>query len=658
MAPTQLKHPSYRPDIDGLRAVAVGAVLAFHAFPAALPGGFVGVDVFFVISGYLITSIIGADLSEGRFSLSNFYSRRVRRIFPALLLVSIACFGFGWFTLFADEFERLGKHIAGGAGFVSNVLFWSESGYFDSSAETKPLLHLWSLGIEEQFYIVWPLALWLAWSCRLNIPRFAGLLACASFAWNIHGTSSDAVSAFYLPFARAWELLLGALLAYSGLASSVTEASDSRAKWARHAASTAGAALLGFGLYATRSSRPFPGWWALPATLGTALSIAAGPRAWLNRCLWAQRPLVLIGLISFPLYLWHWPLLAFARIIAGEELPTRTRATLLSCALLLAIATYRFVERPLRNVRIASRWRVPALVTGMAAIGIAGFATFEAHGLPRRAVAGAAQRFETQFAPWPYENNSLCKSRYPFPEARAYSAWFCMLNRDAPPRVLVLGNSYANHLYPGLINDPDLRGNTVLSIGSCSADMGYAEHNPVFDRRYACNAERPLHQRQLIDDIVTRSGSVEYAIIDGLTYAYDGDFIPNLEKRIAFLESHGVQVIVFVPHLRANHRDLRGCFSRPLRPRALACDLDPAARAELDAQFAPVIAELSRTHPKLAFFDQNAVFCQGKRCSLLRDGMPLFRDQKSHYSEFGSSAVIKIFAAWAKTNAPGILRSQ
>jgi peptidoglycan/LPS O-acetylase OafA/YrhL len=653
---THLSHPAYRPDIDGLRAVAVLSVLVFHAFPSALPGGFIGVDVFFVISGYLITSIIGADLSEGRFSLADFYSRRVRRIFPALLLVLIACYAFGWFTLFTDEFEQVGKHIAGGAGFVSNILFWNESGYFDSSAETKPLLHLWSLGIEEQFYIVWPIVLWAAWKCRLNIARVAGLLVCASFAWSIHVTSTDAVSAFYLPFARAWELLIGGLLAYLQGSRTESKTPDPRWNWLAHAASTAGAALLAFGLYKTRSSRAFPGWWALPPTLGTALCIAAGARAWLNRFLLASRPLVWIGLVSFPLYLWHWPLLAVSRLIAGEELPARVRGAALVAALLLAIATYRLVERPLRKSQSTRKWRVPVLVSGMAALGIGGLLTFKAHGLPKRTVAGSAERFQKQFERWPYENNQLCKTRYPFPEARNYSAWFCVTNRDEPPSLLVLGNSYANHLYPGLIENPRLQQHTVLSIGSCSVDMGYVKRNPVGAARYACNAEAPMHQRELVDGIVKSSGTVKYAIIDGLTYDYDDSFIPNLEKRVAFLEDNGIQVIIFVPHIRANHRDLRGCFSRPLRPRGLDCDLDPAAREKVDKEFAPVIERISHSHPNVKFFDQNQVFCDAKRCSLIRNGMPLFRDIRSHYSEYGSAEVSKLFVAWAKTNVPGILK--
>jgi peptidoglycan/LPS O-acetylase OafA/YrhL len=163
-----LVQPKYRPDIDGLRAIAVLSVIGYHAFPGIIPGGFVGVDIFFVISGYLISGIIVSSLGDGTFSFKNFYARRIKRIFPALFVVLAACGLFGWFTLLPREYKELGKHIAGGAGFVSNFFFWSESGYFDTAAEFKPLLHLWSLGIEEQFYIVWPLLLYWSWKTRFR----------------------------------------------------------------------------------------------------------------------------------------------------------------------------------------------------------------------------------------------------------------------------------------------------------------------------------------------------------------------------------------------------------------------------------------------------------------------------------------------------------
>ena len=175
--PSHLSHPKYRPDIDGLRAVAVLAVVTFHAFPTWMKGGFLGVDVFFVISGFLISTIIFENLDSGTFSFSEFYVRRVRRIFPALVVVLLACLGFGWFVLLADELNQLGKHVAASAGFVSNFVSGSEAGYFDNSAETKPLLHLWSLGIEEQFYIVWPLLLWFAWKKKLNLLTLAVVVA-------------------------------------------------------------------------------------------------------------------------------------------------------------------------------------------------------------------------------------------------------------------------------------------------------------------------------------------------------------------------------------------------------------------------------------------------------------------------------------------------
>jgi peptidoglycan/LPS O-acetylase OafA/YrhL len=179
--PDHLTHPKYRADIDGLRAIAVLSVVCFHAFPVRLKGGFIGVDIFFVISGYLISTIIFDNLERDSFSFVEFYSRRIKRIFPALLLVLIACLAFGWFALLADEYKQLGKHIAAGAGFVSNFVFWNESGYFDNAAETKPLLHLWTLGIEEQFYIIWPLLLWAAWKRKFNLLTITLVIAIISF---------------------------------------------------------------------------------------------------------------------------------------------------------------------------------------------------------------------------------------------------------------------------------------------------------------------------------------------------------------------------------------------------------------------------------------------------------------------------------------------
>lgn len=211
---------TWRPDIDGLRALAVFAVFVFHAFPKVpvFKGGFVGVDVFFVISGFLISSIIYTQLEKGTFSFWDFYSRRIRRIYPVLLTVLIACMGFGWFYLLADEYMQLGKHIAGGAGFVSNFVLFFEKGYFDNASATKPLLHLWSLGIEEQFYIFWPLILWLTWKVKKDAMFWVAFaIAIVSMAMNVYWYTSKPEMDFFLPHTRIWELLCGAMLAWGNL---------------------------------------------------------------------------------------------------------------------------------------------------------------------------------------------------------------------------------------------------------------------------------------------------------------------------------------------------------------------------------------------------------------------------------------------------------
>ncbi|MFS2165333.1 acyltransferase family protein [Variovorax sp. Varisp62] len=337
-------HPKYRPDIDGLRAIAVGSVLAYHAFPSLLPGGFIGVDIFFVISGFLITTILLQSLAAGDFSYGDFYARRIRRIFPALVLVLLATLAFGWYVLLPGEFSQLGKQTTGGAAFFANLVFLGEAGYFDATAETKPLLHLWSLGIEEQFYIFWPLLLGLAWRRRWPMLRVTLAVAVISFLVNVLTVQPHRAAAFYSPLSRAWELMAGGLLAAMRLKAASNGSAQQR-PWTKHVQSVVGMGLIVLGLFMTRSTKAFPGWWALLPVLGAVSCIAAGPNGVLNRYLLSNRVMVWIGLISYPLYLWHWPLLSYARIVAGGEPPLQVRIVLVAAAVVLAWATYRFLER-------------------------------------------------------------------------------------------------------------------------------------------------------------------------------------------------------------------------------------------------------------------------------------------------------------------------
>lgn len=339
----QLKslHPAYRADIDGLRAIAVIAVVAFHAFPGVLPGGFIGVDIFFVISGYLISTIVFSNLEQSRFSVRDFYVRRIRRIFPALIVVLIASLLFGWYALLPGEFARFGKHVAGGAAFISNFVFLKESGYFDTTAATKPMLHLWSLAIEEQFYLFWPLLVAYVWRRRFNFLKLTALVAVLSFAVNIYLASHKPITAFYSPLSRFWELMIGGVLAY------ITLHKPQLNRGLQNTRSVLGVVLLAVGFACINTGREFPGWWALAPTLAGFLIISAGS-SWFNRAILSNRALVWVGLISYPLYLWHWPLLSFAHIVGGAAPPLQWRVAAVVLAVVLSWLTYRFIERPLR----------------------------------------------------------------------------------------------------------------------------------------------------------------------------------------------------------------------------------------------------------------------------------------------------------------------
>ncbi len=422
----------YRPDIDGLRAVAVLAILLFHAFPEMLPAGFIGVDIFFVISGYLIGGIICSKLKQDTFSFLDFYSRRVRRIFPALFTV-LLFFGFaGWYLLLADEYRALAKHSTAAALFIANFAFWSEAGYFDQAAETKPLLHLWSLGIEEQFYIVFPLLLWSAWRLRLSLRRAVILLGSLSFAANLLIAGTDPIADFFAPWNRAWELMVGAALAFSP--------AGARSPALRSALSGLGIALLGLSFMLTTRASSFPGALAALPVAGAALIIFSGSGTVLNRLL-ASRALVWIGLISYPLYLWHWPLLTFTRILSPEAPPASCIVGVVALSFLLAWLTERYVERPWRADGRAAQ-KILTLILFMVSIAVAGTLISRNDGYPERLVFKELDQLTSA-------NNLSLRSLPPScPDSDSLpqvlrSGCILHVNAGAAPRVVVWGDSHA-----------------------------------------------------------------------------------------------------------------------------------------------------------------------------------------------------------------------
>src|SRR3954451_431602 len=364
----------YRPDIDGLRAFAVLSVVLYHAFPKVVTGGFVGVDIFFVISGFLISKIPFTEMTDDRFSFTMFHGRRIRRIFPALAVCLVAVLTFGFVSLMPSELAQLGKHAFFGAAFLSNIVLWSESGYFDNAATLKPLLHLWSLGIEEQFYIFWPALLWLAFRMKAKVGRLLAVLFLASFALNIALSITNIADDFYLPVSRFWELLAGAGLAWRP--PTLTPIVRSWTSFVGLAALLTSASLFTPGM-------SFPGWPALLPVAGAAAVIVAGPEAAVNRIVFSNRAIVFVGLISYPLYIWHWPLISYAYVIRLGKAPTPLMATaLVAASFLLAWVTYRFVEFP---VRFGHRYqRTQIVVACVAAVGACGLAVWTKSGFPER----------------------------------------------------------------------------------------------------------------------------------------------------------------------------------------------------------------------------------------------------------------------------------
>jgi peptidoglycan/LPS O-acetylase OafA/YrhL len=333
----------YRADIDGLRAVAVLGVIAYHAAPGLLPGGFTGVDIFFVISGYLISGILYRSLLSEKFTFREFYARRIRRLFPALITLLILTLAYGWVLLLPDEFRCLGKQVAAGTFFLQNFVLWQESGYFDVSATLKPLLHLWSLAVEEQFYILFPPVMILLWKKRWPFVPVIGVLIIGSFALNLVMSFQDPVPDFFLTPYRSWEFLVGALLAWYHFGKG--HADEKHGFWM----ASLGILLIGIGLTVLRSGEPYPGWRALLPVAGSLLLIGAGPSSWINRYFLSLRPLVLVGLVSYPLYLFHWPLLSCLHIVRGSHPPVQETLVVLLLSGILSVATYLLVEKPLRH---------------------------------------------------------------------------------------------------------------------------------------------------------------------------------------------------------------------------------------------------------------------------------------------------------------------
>lgn len=496
-SPASAGEHKYRADIDGMRAVAVLLVIAYHAFPNVVRGGYIGVDIFFVISGFLITEIIFKQIAEGRFSLAGFYSRRIRRIFPALIVVIFAAVAAGWFLFPVKEFKSLGLNVAGAAAFAENLVLLSEVGYFDVAAVKKPLLHIWSLGIEEQYYIVWPLLLLWVHRARLNYLTACALLSGASFWVCIHYMQTNVERGFYLPTSRAWELLAGSWLAIlaaryrhddrarrwinrlEALAHAVLYAPGEAHRKDALQNLCAGLAILVVGLAAFRfsSALAYPGYFAV-VPVAAAAALIASPGAFFNRRVLSAKPVVFVGLISYPLYLWHFPVFAYAHSLLPEGMTTPVAVLAVLLSFVLAWLTYVCVEKPLRFGAAREFAVIPSLVL-MAGLLIAGILIYRGDGVPGRLPKELQKFMLTGEETSRFWRRGECLL---LPDQGADAFTNQCAGSQRKPLLLLWGDSYAAAAYPGLKHFADLQGFEVAEFTSsaCPPAIGYVHPGRPF----------------------------------------------------------------------------------------------------------------------------------------------------------------------------------
>ncbi len=600
---------SYRPDIDGLRAVAVLSVVLYHAGVPMLPGGFVGVDIFFVISGFLITRIIAGEIADDRFSIVRFYERRMRRIFPALFVMLGVSSIIASVVLLPVEMLDFGHSLAAATLFVSNVFFWQTADYFGGPAHLKPLLHTWSLAVEEQFYIILPLLLLvLARVTRQRTMHVLLALTAMSFVISVWAVAEKPNAAFYLLPTRFWELMAGALLALGAL-----PAVTSR----RVASCTAsiGVILIAVSIFSFSSATAFPGAHALLPVLGTVLIIHAGiftRDSGVARAL-SLPPVVFVGMVSYSFYLWHWPVLTFARIWRGEVLGSSETALLVGVSFVLAVLSWRFVETPFRERRVAA---APRPLFGAAALAMTVTLVF---GVVAHISQGWTQRHDGYVPPLIAGLERMKLGVCFLTDTQRPDAWAgdesCRHGPSGAPLVIVWGDSFAAHLMPGLMDEAPRRFQLVqMTAGGCpplpDLDISNRPHCRAFNALVLAEIEK------LRPDIVVVSARWDL-------------YMPRV--------ANSAQISAMLRRVSAMGSRVIAVGSSPTFDFASPYDfVYRSGRASARAHDRPaVIAE-----PSASVFDPAPLFCTGERCDLVGEAGFLFFDG-GHFSVEGSRRVAR-----------------
>ncbi len=631
-----LERFKYRPDIDGLRGVAVLLVVIFHIFPEAIVGGFIGVDIFFVISGYLITSIIIKNLDCQSFSFTQFYLRRIKRIFPALVIVLLCSSLFSLFALYPIELLSFKKHLLGGVLFASNIISLYENSYFDIASQNKPLLHLWSLGIEEQFYLVWPFLLFLTFRKKVRFSFVILMLAITSFFLNICTVYGDNTVAFFSPLCRFWELMVGGFVA-----SLEAKNGGGRNRFTCNLLSVTGAAFLFCSLAFVKDKSAFPGWLALLPTLGAAFVIAGGAESLLGRCL-SHRGVVWIGLISYPLYLWHWPLISFYQTIYGAMPAYSERFGIVFFSLFLAWLTFLYIEQPIRYGvgRAASRHLIPVGL-GMILAGFFGCSFYSSKSQP----AGAQEILESGV-------------------------------KGETKKILLVGDSHADHLFAGL--EVELGGISNQSYPGCIPFYTLDTYNTIYRKKGVClrlvnNLYESIKKDKAIDTVVMSSMGAVYLSGEafngvgvertlGLQLQLEDNhdisdrakiYEIAMRKTLQLLVSLNKTVffVIDVPEIGLDPRyckqnySVGGVENTPIIKRSYISDCT-VSRDVYEARikdYKQLTAKVLAEFPQVIVFDPTKYFCDEEKCQGIKDGKLLYRDG-DHLSVDGSKYLAKYLA--------------
>jgi peptidoglycan/LPS O-acetylase OafA/YrhL len=645
-------HLDYRPDIDGLRAIAVLVVVAFHAFPGQLPGGFVGVDIFFVISGYLISGIILRALRKERFSLVGFYARRVRRIFPALLAMLVMVWVLGRLMMLADEFPQLGKHVLAGSGFAMNLVLYADTEPYFGSIDS-PLIHLWSLGVEEQFYLLWPLFLMAIW----RLPRWRVWLIAAvtviSFAMNLYSVAEDPLTAFYFPTNRLWELALGGLLAHAS--SNATSQSTSNASIWANLRALLGLAAIAASVVLIDSQMAFPGWRALIPCMGATFLIWAGPHAWINRVLLSHPVMVFFGLISYPLYLLHWPLLSFAHTADWRGFTPLARIVVIAVSIALSYALYRYVETPVR--RAPKMKFAPTLCAAMAVSAVVGYLTFASIIPAREAPSGVQPFLEASLEPFPYPKQGKPVS---------YGS--------GPKHTLFIGDSTISQYH--------------WRVEKLFRENAGSSRSAEFVWRAGCASEPsmslvdPADCKEMLDQGLARAkaAEVDTVVVGFCWYAYFmGEFssdhvgsakpllpgtkeaIDALERMLTDFSRSGKRVYLVLQLPVDPGYPPRKMIRRSLSPPGFFLDVKPPQRAMIEQAYAPFLAPLEAAAKRAGaiVIDPMQSLCDTGVCQAVSaDGKPIYRDEFHLRSSYIRDHVRYLDAAVLDTPATASIKTE